>query len=167
MNQNLNKIINYFQKNNLNISNIKPELESQEYNATKFQLNEKKVIFRTGKSTPTKPGFFVTFWKRNQDKITVPFDFEDNFDYYIAYINNESEDIEGFFIFSKKILLENKIITDNPNNILKGKNGFRLYTPNLKELNKQATKSQTWQTKHFISIEELNKLNQIFLNNSK
>jgi hypothetical protein len=136
--------INYFQKNNLGISNIQTEKESKEYTATRFQLNEKNVIFRTGKSTPTKTVFFVTCWKRNQDNITIPFDIEDNFDELIIYVGNENNNIKGIFIFPKQILLENKIITDTRLNQIKGKNGFRLYTPELTNLNKQASKSQIW-----------------------
>mgnify|MGYP001424827459 CR=1 FL=1 len=155
-------ILNYFKKNNLNISNIKPEKESQQYNATKFQLENTKtkqikdIIFRTGKSTPTKQGHFVTFWKRDENKITIPFDTKDKFDYLIIYVKNK--EIEGLFIFTKQILLENKIITNYSNNTIKGKNGFRLYTPELNNLNKQATKSQIWQSKMFSELNNKGKL---------
>jgi hypothetical protein len=156
----INQINNlYFKPNNLIIKNIKEESEGQEYTATKFELNQKQIIFRTGKITQAKPGFFVTCWKRNKNQITVPFDTSDNFDYLIIHTKNKQ--IEGLFIFSKQNLLENKIITNTKIGINKGKNGFRLYTPNLKGLNKQATKSQTWQTKYFIQIEDKEKIIEI------
>jgi hypothetical protein len=150
---NINRnIVNYFQKNNLSISNIQTEKESKEYTATRFQLNEKNIIFRTGKSTPTKQGFFVTCWKRNQDNITIPFDIEDNFDELMIYVENENNNIKGVFIFPKQILLENKIITNTRLNQVKGKNGFRLYTTELTDLNKQASKSQIWQKEYYLIL---------------
>jgi hypothetical protein len=143
----------FFKKNSLIIENIQKEPEGQNYTATKFKLKNiktkqtKNIIFRTGKSTPNKQGFFVTCWKRNTNKITIPFDTSDNFDKFIIYVKNS--EIEGIFTFPKQILVENKIITDNKNKISKGKNGFRLYTPELTNLNFQATKTQSWQKKYY------------------
>ena len=155
MNLKLKNIINYFKENNFTISNIQPETEGQDYTATTFQLNNNRVIFRTAKTTPTKPGNFVTCWKRNSNKITVPFDTADNFTFLIIQVET------GLFIFSKKDLLENKIITNTKENILKGKNGFRLYTPDLTNLNQTATKTQNLQEKYFIENNNIDKINNL------
>ena len=47
------------------IKNTILDLESIEYNASSFLLNEHKIIYRKSKETPKKLGQFVTFWKRS------------------------------------------------------------------------------------------------------
>lgn len=42
------------------IKSIDLELESKEYNACQLVINDKKALFRTAKTTPTKTGQFVT-----------------------------------------------------------------------------------------------------------
>ena len=41
------------------------EVESSEYQACSFKVNNKIVKYRHAKITPTKNGQFVTIWKRN------------------------------------------------------------------------------------------------------
>ena len=55
-----------YDKCNLAISNFHKELESKEYQACRFNLNNKHIICRTAKITPKKVGQFVTFWKRKK-----------------------------------------------------------------------------------------------------
>ena len=54
----------------------------------------------------------------------------------IAYSNSE------YFIFPKSELAKHGIISDQS---AEGKRAFRIYSPNLKNLNKQVTKTQKWQ----------------------
>ena len=143
----------------LDFSNFDTELESQEYCACNFQLDKQKVKFRLAKITPTKIGQFVTIWKRNENGITEPHNVDDNFEFFII-APREKEKL-GVFIFNKTILSENKIITNKNGD---GKRGIRVYpTWNITE-NKQAQKTQNWQTKCFI---EIGNENQIDVNKAK
>ena len=125
------------------------EPESLEYQACSFKLNSSQIIHRLSKITPTKIGQFVTIWKRNRKGITAPFDFSDNFDFII--ITSKSEENLGQFVFPKSVLLEKGIITNNNNS---GKRGIRVYPPWDIPTNKQAIKTQNWQTKYFYSIND-------------
>ena len=101
------------------------------------------------KITPTKTGQFVTIWKRNQDGITVPFDVSDDYDFYI--IATRKENNFGVFIFPKIILHQKEILSDK---VKDGKRGIRVYPPWDKTTNKQAQKTQIWQTKYFLNLSE-------------
>ena len=138
-----------FQKCEIELSNVESESESQEYFAHNFQLNTHKVKFRIAKITPTKTGQFVTIWKRNQDKITVPFDVSDDYAFYI--IATRKENNFGVFIFPKTILYQKEILSDK---VKDGKRAIRVYPPWDKTTNKQAQKTQDWQTKYFLNLSE-------------
>jgi hypothetical protein len=127
--------------------NLKQNIECKEYGACSFVLNGKMIRQRISKITPTKKGQFVTIWKRNHDGITEPFDNTDKFDYLIITARNDEN--FGQFIFPKSVLAENGIITKNGKI---GKRGIRVYPPWDITTNKQALKSQTWQTNYFLTI---------------
>ncbi len=128
-------------------TNITQDQECEEYFGFNFQIDKLNLKFRKAKITPKKVGQFVTLWKRNSEKQTEPFNENDNFDFYI--IVTEQEEKFGFFIFSKKILSEKQILTTNPK---EGKRGFRIYPDWTKTENKQAEKTQSWQTNYFIDL---------------
>lgn len=128
-------------------TNFKKNIESAEYEACTFYLNEKSILYRVSKITPTKNGQFVAIWKRNNEGTTEPFDISDDFDFMI--ISSKSGNNFGQFIFPKSVLADNGIITKNGK---EGKRGMRVYPPWDIAANKQAIKTQNWQTKHFFSI---------------
>ena len=136
-----------FDKCGYNLTNLQHNKENVEYGACSFQLDGKSIQFRSSKITPTKTGQFVTIWKRNNEGITEPFDTSDDIDFLI--ITSKSGDNFGLFIFPKSVLIENGIITSNSK---KGKRGMRVYPPWDIAPNKQAERTQSWQSKHFISI---------------
>ena len=138
-----------FQTGGFEISNIKAEPESQKYLAYQFLINGKQAIFRKGKITPTKIGQFVTIWKRNDKGITVPFDINDNIDFFI--IATRKDENFGVFIFPKNALLKNRILTTEEKD---GKRGIRVYPIWDQAINPQAQKTQLWQTKYFINLSE-------------
>lgn len=123
--------------------------ESKEYEACSFKLNGKSIVHRVAKITPTKTGQFVTIWKRNKDGITAPFDVSDDIDFII--ITTASEDHFGQFIFPKSVLADKGIITHNNK---EGKRGIRVYPPWDIVTNKQAEKTQAWQTPYFFAIKK-------------
>lgn len=131
------------------LTNLEPQSDSRDYFAHTFQLNGQKVQFRTAKITPTKTGQFVTIWRRNERGITEPFDIADEFDWYI--IATRQNENFGLFIFPKTILYENKILSDR---IRDGKRGIRVYPTWDLATNKQAQKTQLWQTKYFLDIKK-------------
>jgi hypothetical protein len=144
MEQNILNIINKLYKNNQQIQ-IHLQDNNAEYYACDFIINNKKICFRKGKITPTKLGHFISLWKTN-NSINIPYDINDNYDKYIFYVEDKLK--SGFFIFSKKELLENKILSDNKNK-LKGKLGFRIYAPWYNVANKTAKLTQQMQVKYF------------------
>ena len=141
----IDKIV--FKTCGLELTNVETELESREYFAHNFELGGQKVKFRTAKITPTKTGQFVTIWKRNENGITEPFDILDDIDFYIIATRKETE--FGLFVFPKNVLYENKILSDKNRD---GKRGIRVYPSWDLTTNKQAQKTQLWQTKYFLEI---------------
>ena len=95
------------------------------------------------KITPTKTGQFVSIWKRNQKGITEPHNVDDEFEFY--FIATRQAERFGVFIFNKTVLSENRILTNQ-----KGKRGIRIYPNWSVTENKQAQKTQNWQTKYFV-----------------
>ena len=136
-----------YDKCGFDLTNLKQNLESAEYGACSFELNGNTIQFRISKITPTKTGQFVTIWKRNKEGITEPFDILDDIDFII--ITSKSGNNFGQFIFPKSVLADNGIITRNGK---EGKRGIRVYPPWDITTNKQAEKTQNWQTKYFLTI---------------
>lgn len=133
------------------LTNLTQNIESIEYGACSFKLNDYNIIFRISKITPTKVGQFVTIWKRNEKGKTIPFDLSDDFDFLIISVRNDHN--FGQFIFPKSILAEKRIVTKNGKI---GKRGIRVYPPWDKVANKQAMNTQSWQTKYFLTIKNEN-----------
>ncbi len=133
----------------INCSNLQAEPESQEYAACNFQLDGEPIIFRLAKTTPKKTGQFVTIWNRNEKGITQPFSVTDNFEFLIIAVTKEDQ--FGLFIFPKIVLSSNKILSGNSQN---GKRGIRIYPAWDLTTNKQAYKTQVWQTTYFLDISQ-------------
>lgn len=141
-----------YQPLNFEISELKIEAEGQQYRACQFLLNERKIISRNSKITPKKIGQFVTFWKRNEKGITIPFHKKDPFDFYV--VNLQGEGRIGQFVFPKSVLIQKEIVSTS---IKGGKRGFRVYPNWDLTLSKQAIKTQQWQLEFFFEISaELN-----------
>ncbi|PCH75385.1 MAG: MepB family protein [Flavobacteriaceae bacterium] len=120
------------------------EKESQKYQACNFKIKEEQFICRLAFTTPKKIGQFVTFWKRDLQNQTAPFNELDTFDHFL--IISKSDENSGYFKFPKSILIEKGIISSEQK---AGKRGFRVYPPWDIALNKQAIKTQQWQLKFF------------------
>ncbi len=143
-----------YDKCGFDLTHPKLNSESVEYGACSFGLNGKIIQHRVSKITPTKTGQFVTIWKRNKDGITAPFDISDDMDFII--ITTKSGDNFGQFVFPKSVLADKGIITRNGK---EGKRGIRVYPPWDIATNKQAEKTQSWQTKYFLTIKKDNMTN--------
>ncbi|OPC06502.1 hypothetical protein BAS09_02680 [Elizabethkingia ursingii] len=146
MNEDLYRLENILLKENgLKISMLIEDSECEEYFGYNFQLNHYNIKFRKAKVTPKKNGQFVTLWRRNTDKQTEPFHYNDSFDFYI--IATEYHEKSGYFIFPKSLLAEKQILTSDSR---EGKRGFRVYPVWDIPQNKQAEKTQKWQLEYFI-----------------
>jgi len=142
--QQLNDLI--LKELNLQLSEITQDLECEDYLGFNFKINKTRIKFRKSKLTPKKIGQFVTFWKRDIDGKTVPFDMNDDFDFYIILV--EEYENFGVFIFPKSILEKKNLISSEQKS---GKRGFRIYSDWHFPNSKQAEKTKIWQTEYFIN----------------
>ena len=138
-----------FKSCGLELTSLELEKESHEYFAHNFKLNNLGVKFRIAKVTPTKIGQFVTLWQRNDKGIMEPFSLQSNFDFCIIAVRKEAN--LGIFIFSKSVLYEHQVLSDNTRD---GKRAIRVYPTWDKTTNKQAQKTQQWQSRYFIDLSE-------------
>ncbi|CAM4180340.1 MepB family protein [Flavobacterium weaverense] len=123
------------------------EKEIADYGAYSFQLNNKSIVFRVAKITPTKIGQFVTLWKRNGNGPIQPLDFTDTIDFIVISVRKENR--VGQFVFPKSVLCEKGIISTTTK---EGKRAIRVYPPWDEAINKQAQKTQQWQLNYFLEI---------------
>ncbi len=129
-------------------TDVQPGKESAAYNGCRFTLKGKCVIYREAKITATKPGLFVTIWKRNELGTTAPFDITDGVDLVVIDVNKGA--LHGQFVFPVAALVEHGVFSGVNR---EGKRGFRVYPPWEQDLNMQATKTQQWQVAYFLKID--------------
>lgn len=139
----------------LKISELNPDAECEEYEGFNFRLENINVKYRKAKITPKKIGQFVTLWKRDDGGKTVPFDVNDNFDFYLIAV--EWDERFGVFVFPKKVLGERGILSKSNQ---EGKRGFRLYAEWDKPESQQAAKTKSWQCSYFIELGDDNRENK-------
>ena len=139
----------FFATNGFVFSNFVKESEGKEYAACRFALNDKSIIYRHAKITPKKIGQFVTCWKRNSEGITTPFDETDSIDFYLIPAATENQ--LGLFVLPKAVLVQKGILSTT---LKDGKRGFRVYPSWDKPQSKQAIKTQAWQAKYFVDLNE-------------
>ncbi len=132
----------------LKCKNFKLEVESLEYRAATFQINDIRIIFRVAKTTPTKIGQFVTFWKRINNSPIMPFDTLDPFNFLMVYVYGKNN--FGLFIFPKSVLVSKGVISQNGKG---GKRAIRVYPPWDITHSKQAQTTQMWQLRYFIELQ--------------
>lgn len=123
------------------------ELESIEYGAAAFTINDFSIKFRVAKITPTKVGQFVTCWKRIANGPIQPYDSADPFDFFIISARKDTH--FGQFIFPKSILVKQSVLSRQGKG---GKRGIRVYPPWDQPLNQQAKKTQQWQVQYFLEV---------------
>lgn len=129
------------------------EEESAEYGAYTFQLNKLSIRFRVAKTTPTKTGQFVTLWKRVKDGTIQPYDICDQVDFFI--ISTRKNNHFGQFVFPKLALCKHGVMSVDGKG---GRRAIRVYPPWEKTLNRQAQKTQKWQSKYFLDLSQNNSI---------
>ncbi len=140
----------------LKISNFSVESESQEYHASRFELNGRNIISRTAKITPKKIGQFVTCWKRIGNGPITPFQETDPIDFYVVQVRTQHN--YGQFVFPKSVLIAKGIISTNNK---EGKRAFRVYPPWDIVNSKQAVRTQKWQLDYFYEIHDSIDFNRV------
>lgn len=131
----------------LELKSICIEKESAAYTACEIVLHDKKILFRTAKTTPTKTGQFVTLWKRIEKGPIAPFSITDQIDFVI--INTTTATHFGQFVFPIEVLINQGIISTETK---EGKRALRVYPPWDITTSKQAQKTQEWQLDYFLKI---------------
>ncbi|MFD3645045.1 MepB family protein [Streptomyces cyaneofuscatus] len=126
-----------------------PEPESAEYAAHRFTLDGQSVAFRVARTTPTKAGQFVTVWQRSAEGPIRPFDADDGVDLFV--ISSRDSGHFGQFVFPREVLCERGVVSRSG---VGGKRGFRVYPPWATTTSRQASSTQAWQVKHFLSLGE-------------
>lgn len=130
------------------------EPEGQSYAAHSFSVASQQVQFRVAKTTPTKPGHFVTLWRRSQHGPIRPFQLSDQVEVFVVCVRHKGQ--FGQFVFRWQTLQQHGIVAASNS---AGKRAFRVYPPwseemTPSELNKQAKASQDWQLASFLPIDE-------------
>lgn len=133
--------------NSFSINKIHEEPQNSEYEGMTLLLGDNTVRSRLAKKTPTKKGYFVVTWEKDDFNKNKPFDYKNSPELLIVSIIDEPR--KGLFIFPKKLLAKYKILS---NGISIGKMAFRVYPTWEADLNNTATKTQQWQQPYFIDL---------------
>ncbi|WFR83718.1 MepB family protein [Arthrobacter sp. Y-9] len=122
---------------------VTPEAQNSDYESGVAQLRGASWHVRTARITPTKPGAFLAFWRRDDDGATAPFGRQDVGAGLLVFVEEEGR--RGVFRFTDAHL-EDLGITAGAR---PGKRGFRVYPSWCEGLNPQAAKSQRAQAPAF------------------
>jgi hypothetical protein len=117
------------------------------YNSRHYNENGFSIFYTEAKITPKKEGYFVTFYKRINNK-NEPFNNSDHIDFLIIKLNNDQ-----YLLFNKKDLIDLKIISKD--NVV-GKMGFRVY--DKKPHNKNANIFFNLIFNKIIMVEDINNI---------
>lgn len=126
------------------------EAESSEYGASRFGLDGHTIVFRVAKTTPTKIGQFVTLWKRpTSGGIIAPLDIVDGIAFVVVSVFDATH--RGQFVFDQKVLASKGIMAINGQG---GKRAIRVYPPWVRPVAKEAVRTQQWQLRYFLALEQ-------------
>ena len=124
-------------------ASVVAELQNSDYESGVAQVDGHEWHVRTARNTPTKPGAFLAFWRRDANGQTTPF----SGDYIAAglLVFVEQHRRRGVFRFTAAHLAELGITSGR----LPGKRGFRVYPTWCAGLNPQARVTQRAQESAF------------------
>ncbi|MEW4854974.1 MepB family protein [Staphylococcus aureus] len=126
------------------VKDLTEEKYNQDYEALTFSFKEETYQSRLAKKTPTKSGYFVTCWTKDEDNYNRPYKIEEFADYLIVAVIDD--ELNGYFLFSRELLVEKGILASSK---YQGKMAFRVYPKWCNQLNKTAGQTQKWQCKYF------------------
>lgn len=123
------------------------EPQNSEYEGFIFRTRHYSFRNRLAKKTPTKKGYFVVFWERDNQKRNQAFSFKESPDFLI--VNVIDNVYKGLFLFPKSVLLEQGVLRTPKS---KGRMAIRVYPLWEQNLNKTAEQTQKWQLEYFIDL---------------
>lgn len=119
------------------------EAQDSDYESGIAQLDDGPWHIRTARNTPTKPGAFVAFWRRDSSGRTAPFPEDDAAMGLLVFV--EQGDRRGIFRFTRSHLADLGITAGRR----PGKRGFRVYPTWCVGLNPTARATQRAQAPAF------------------
>jgi hypothetical protein len=142
-------LLDVYQRAGLTVTTVaKREAESSEYGACRFGLDGQNVVFHIAKTTPTKIGQFVTIWKRPMpDGEIMPLDASDHIAFVVVDVSDKTRC--GQFVFDQKVLVEKGVMSCGARG---GKRAMRVYPPWTRPESKEASRTQQWQLRYFLSF---------------
>ena len=120
-----------------------PETQNSDYESGLARIHGESWHVRTARITPTKPGAFLAFWRRDGEGRTAPFGRGDIGAGLLVFVEDAGR--RGVFRFTAAHLEELGITAG----ARPGKRGFRVYPVWCDELNPQATRTQRAQVPAF------------------
>lgn len=137
-------LLKYIFSEESEVKDLTEEKYNQDYEALTFSFKEETYQSRLAKKTPTKAGYFVTCWTKDENNCNQPYSKEAFADYLMSIVIDE--ELSGYFLFPRELLVEKGILTTFEH---KGKMAFRVYPKWCNQLNKTAGQTQKWQCKYF------------------
>lgn len=137
-------LLKYIFSEESEVKDLTEEKYNQDYEALTFSFKEETYQSRLAKKTPTKAGYFVTCWTKDENNCNQPYSKEAFADYLRIIVIDE--ELSGYFLFPRELLVEKGILTTFEH---KGKMAFRVYPKWCNQLNKTAGQTQKWQCKYF------------------
>lgn len=122
---------------------VTPEAQNSDYESGIAHIGGEAWHIRTARNTPTKPGAFVAFWRRDVDGTTTPFSDDNLVAGLLVFVGQQGR--RGVFRFTGAHLAELGITSG----IGSGKRGFRVYPGWCAGLNSQAAATQRAQASAF------------------
>ncbi len=122
---------------------VSAEAQSSEYESGVARMGADVWHIRTARNTPTKPGAFVAFWRRDETGSPAPFTAAEVGAGLLVFVADGSR--RGAFRFTDVHLAGLGVTSATT----PGKRGFRVYPPWCEELNAQAARSQRAQAPAF------------------
>ncbi|MBR9316035.1 multidrug transporter [Staphylococcus aureus] len=138
-------LLKYIFSEESEVKDLTEEKYNQDYEALTFSFKEETYQSRLAKKTPTKAGYFVTCWTKDENNCNQPYSKVEEFADYLMIIVID-EELSGYFLFPRELLVEKGILTTFEH---KGKMAFRVYPKWCNQLNKTAGQTQKWQCKYF------------------
>lgn len=137
-------LLKYIFSEELDVKDLTEEKYNQDYEALTFSFKEETYQSRLAKKTPTKAGYFVACWTKDENNCNQSYSKEAFADYLMIIVIDE--ELSGYFLFPRELLVEKGILTTFEH---KGKMAFRVYPKWCNQLNKTAGQTQKWQCKYF------------------
>ncbi|CFO17471.1 mepB family protein [Staphylococcus aureus] len=142
-------LLKYIFSEELDVKDLTEEKYNQDYEALTFSFKEETYQSRLAKKTPTKAGYFVACWTKDENNCNQSYSKEAFADYLMIIVIDE--ELSGYFLFPRELLVEKGILTTFEH---KGKMAFRVYPKWCNQLNKTAGQTQKWQCKYFLSFND-------------